>query len=555
MGKKQHQKDRLFLTSVEWRRDWGGFKGKKKSGVRPLPFNCCAVTFLEFENPVCDADGHQFDIENIVPFLHKHGTNPVTGKPLSTKDLIKLKYYKNDNGKYHCPLTFKEFTAHSHIVAIKTSGNVYSYEAIDKLNLKPKFWQDLMTGEKFTRKDVITIQDPHKLESHLIDNFAHVKARGGTALIDKGGINAKNATKRIVEMVKPKSSSISSKKPEKTDGDLFTGKRLPKNLLSKKRKERDNEEKSQKKAKMEAVRPRSKFSQNLMSASFTSTATVPVTSNTLAYLSESEIRERNYQRMKGSGKKGFVRIETNHGQLNLQLDCDLAPRTCHNFLLLCKRGYYDGIIFHRLIISFMIQGGDPTGTGRGGECAWGGKMKDEFHSKLKHDSRGVLSMANSGPDTNGSQFFVTFGPCEHLDKLHSVFGRLVGGMDVLNRLEVIKVDRKTKKPLEDVVIEKVSVFTDPFEEQESEYEETQRKKEEAAEKEKKEAERGAWFSNPARFAATSSKSSIGKYLQKSGKSTKSEKIKKSVSLGVSEDDDAPKKKKAKVTRFKDFSGW
>jgi peptidyl-prolyl cis-trans isomerase-like protein 2 len=93
------------------------------------------------------------------------------------------------------------------------------------------------------------------------------------------------------------------------------------------------------------------------------------------------------------------------GPINLQLECDLVPQTCHNFLLLCEKGYYRGVKFHRLIKNFMIQGGDPTGTGRGGECAWGGKFEDEFHDRLTHGARGMLCMANAGPGTNGSQLY------------------------------------------------------------------------------------------------------------------------------------------------------
>lgn len=112
----------------------------------------------------------------------------------------------------------------------------------------------------------------------------------------------------------------------------------------------------------------------------------------------------------------------------------------------------------------MIQGGDPTGTGRGGESCWGKPFADEYHLRgaRKHDERGILSMANSGPSTNGSQFFVTFRATEHLNGKHTVFGRLVGGEDVLNKLERVPVDPSTNRPLKPVVLEDVVVFQDPF---------------------------------------------------------------------------------------------
>lgn len=121
-----------------------------------------------------------------------------------------------------------------------------------------------------------------------------------------------------------------------------------------------------------------------------------------------------------------AQLGTSVGNLNLELHADLVPRACDNFVGLCERGYYDGVAFHRLVPGFCIQGGDPTGTGRGGESLWGKPFGDEFHPKLRHSERGVLSMANSGPKTNASQFFILFGGQRHLDDKHTVFGRCAG---------------------------------------------------------------------------------------------------------------------------------
>ncbi|GBO31436.1 Peptidyl-prolyl cis-trans isomerase-like 2, partial [Araneus ventricosus] len=124
----------------------------------------------------------------------------------------------------------------------------------------------------------------------------------------------------------------------------------------------------------------------------------------------------------------------------------MTPKTCENFIKLSKSGYYENTIFHRSIKNFMIQGGDPTGTGSGGESAWKKLFKDEFKPNLSHQGRGILSMANSGPNTNKSQFFITFRSCQHLDKKHSIFGRVVGGLDTLSKMEKIETD-KDDKPL------------------------------------------------------------------------------------------------------------
>ncbi|MCC6260264.1 MAG: peptidylprolyl isomerase [Anaerolineales bacterium] len=127
-------------------------------------------------------------------------------------------------------------------------------------------------------------------------------------------------------------------------------------------------------------------------------------------------------------KKYKAHMETDKGTMVIELFADKTPKTVNNFVFLAREGYYDGVIFHRVISNFMAQGGDPTGTGRGGP---GYKFEDEFHPSLRHDKQGILSMANAGPGTNGSQFFITHLPTPHLDNRHSVFGQVVEGLDVL----------------------------------------------------------------------------------------------------------------------------
>jgi cyclophilin family peptidyl-prolyl cis-trans isomerase len=124
-------------------------------------------------------------------------------------------------------------------------------------------------------------------------------------------------------------------------------------------------------------------------------------------------------------------ITTERGAFDVELFAADAPLTVENFVNLARAGFYDGTTFHRVIPGFMAQGGDPTGTGRGGP---GYQFRDEFSSERRHDAAGVLSMANAGSNTNGSQFFITFGPTPHLDGKHSVFGRVTSGMEVVNAL-------------------------------------------------------------------------------------------------------------------------
>jgi cyclophilin family peptidyl-prolyl cis-trans isomerase len=126
-----------------------------------------------------------------------------------------------------------------------------------------------------------------------------------------------------------------------------------------------------------------------------------------------------------------ARFKTEKGDITVELYADRAPLTVENFVNLARGGFYDGTTFHRVIGGFMAQGGDPTGTGTGGP---GYQFGDEFHPSLRHDGPGILSMANAGAGTNGSQFFITLGPTPHLDNRHSVFGRVTEGMDVVQSL-------------------------------------------------------------------------------------------------------------------------
>ncbi len=130
-------------------------------------------------------------------------------------------------------------------------------------------------------------------------------------------------------------------------------------------------------------------------------------------------------------KKYRATFKTDKGEFVIELYADKVPKTVNNFVFLARDGFYDNTMFHRVIKGFMAQGGDPTGTGRGGP---GYKFADEFHPSLKHNSAGILSMANAGANTNGSQFFITYEPTPHLDGKHAVFGKVVSGMDVVNAI-------------------------------------------------------------------------------------------------------------------------
>lgn len=137
---------------------------------------------------------------------------------------------------------------------------------------------------------------------------------------------------------------------------------------------------------------------------------------------------------------GEVVFETTQGKIVFALKPEVAPKACENFEGLVKKGYYDGITFHRIIKNFMIQGGDPTGTGRGGQSIYGQPFEDEFKPNVMFNKAGILAMANAGRNTNGSQFFITTVPTPHLNGRHTIFGEVVEGMDVVKKLENVVTD-------------------------------------------------------------------------------------------------------------------
>lgn len=147
-------------------------------------------------------------------------------------------------------------------------------------------------------------------------------------------------------------------------------------------------------------------------------------------------------------------IETNMGTIKAEMFMDKTPITAGNFIKLAEQGYYNGVIFHRVIDGFMIQGGDPTGTGRGGP---GYNIKDEFVTSLRHDREGLFSMANTGqPNTGGSQFFITLGPTPHLNDVHSIFGRVIEGMEVVRAIGKVRTGAQNR-PIEQVAMTRVTI--------------------------------------------------------------------------------------------------
>jgi len=172
-----------------------------------------------------------------------------------------------------------------------------------------------------------------------------------------------------------------------------------------------------------------------------------------------QVTSKETQTKKESKEMTVAIMETNMGVIELQLFADQTPKTVENFVGLADSGYYNGVTFHRVIPNFMIQGGDPTGTGRGGQSIWGKKFEDEIVPSLVFEKPGILAMANSGPNTNGSQFFITVAPTAWLDGNHTIFGQVIEGMDVVYAISKVPTSKPGDKPLEPVVMESVTIET------------------------------------------------------------------------------------------------
>ncbi|KAI9703832.1 MAG: Peptidyl-prolyl cis-trans isomerase cyp10 [Candelina mexicana] len=160
-----------------------------------------------------------------------------------------------------------------------------------------------------------------------------------------------------------------------------------------------------------------------------------------------------------------VTLHTDVGDLKIEVFCESVPKTAENFLALCASSYYDGTTFHRNIRGFMVQGGDPTGKGKGGNSIYGSDFEDEIRPALRHNARGIVSMANRGPGTNGSQFFLTYAAAPHLDGKNTVFGRIIEGADTtLDIMEALEVDKKYR-PLEKITVKRVTIHANPLADQ------------------------------------------------------------------------------------------
>ncbi|KAL1593352.1 cyclophilin peptidyl-prolyl cis-trans isomerase Cyp8 [Paraconiothyrium brasiliense] len=554
--------DKLYITHSEWSStdSFAPSRGANpnaasssglSSTFRRLPYNYCAVSLQPFNDPVCTASGIIFDLTHILTWLTKHpDTSPTDGSPLKRSDLITLHFTKNEDNEYVDPVTYKVLTDNTHIVALRhgQKANVFAWDTVERLNIKAKNWRDLVSDEEFTRKDIITLQDPQNIESRDFGKFKSV--RDGETVVpgSESNVNTEalgNAAKilKAKEAVAKARAERQAKAQGKTTS---TGALIP----ATKNGAAQSTAIQKKPAYNAAV-----YTSGKAAASFTSTGVTPHTSAERALLSDEDYMLRP-KRVK---QKGYARLSTNLGDLNLELLPEFAPRAVWNFVQLSKKGYYRNTVFHRNIKGFMIQGGDPTGTGRGGQSVWGKPFEDEFEGPERHNTRGVLSMANKGKNTNTSQFFITYRAVPHLDRKHTVFARVVGGLDTtLKAMELAPTGEKDR-PEEDIEILDVVVFVDPFEEWAKERKEKEQKEIDAEEIRKQGGtadDKTTWTGKRIRTDGKVDESSgevgIGKYL----KAARQEIPEEDEIVGfVDEDEPPPPKKKARTGGFRNFDAW
>jgi peptidyl-prolyl cis-trans isomerase-like protein 2 len=554
--------DKLYITHSEWSSSdaFGTARGANgasrasanglSSTFRRLPFNYCAVSLQPFTDPVCTEAGVVFDLTQILTWLSKHpDTNPTDGASLKRADLITLHFAKNEDGEYVDPVTYKVFTDNTHIVALRKSGNVFAWDTIERLNIKARNWRDLVSEDDFTRKDIITLQDPQNIEARDFGSFKHVKD-GDTVLPDTASSVNRDALGNAAKIMKAKEAVAKARdaRQKKTEGTTTSKAvanlaRNPASVAALK-----------KPAYNAAV-----YTSGKAAASFTSTGVTPDTSNALALLSDEDYMLRP-KRVKN---KGYARISTSLGDLNIELLPEHAPRAVWNFVKLAQKGYYRDTLFHRNIKGFMVQGGDPTGTGRGGQSIWGKPFNDEFDGPERHSTRGILSMANKGKNTNTSQFFITYRAVPHLDRKHTIFAKVVGGLDTtLKSMELAEVGEKDR-PVDDMEILDIVVFVDPFEEWQKERLQKESKELEDEEIKKQGGtvdDKTTWTGKRIRADGTVEGGSgaglgVGKYLQAAKQEVQDLGDDEIVGYMDDEEDVKPATKKAKTSGFGNFDAW
>lgn len=481
-------KEKLYQSNSEHRRNAAIRAGTTTAAniQGRLPFGHCALTLRPFVQAVMIPTANPsvlYEQSALLPFVLKYGRDPCTGKPCTTTDLVTLQMEHGNNddnygsSSWQCPILHKALSSHSKIVAIrendsknKQSANVYSYQAYQTLNVQTKNFTDLITGEPFDpQTDVWILQDPqHPHAIPPMEQFYYITHANEFVNDDddKSNANGNNiqqsaTAKRILAQLE--------KSKTKTTGDAISS---PKTALSSLKRSAaatitsssNNDDKDTSGVILAQDVTGVALTSAAGAASFTSTGMDAHTANVARPATADEILTAQCNMLRSLRTKGYVRLHTTVGPMVLEIHADMVPRTAMNFLGLCAAGRYDGTQFHRLIPNFMIQGGKAVGEETQESSLWGDAFGDEFDNRCKHNARGIVAMANAGPHTNKQQFYITFAPCPHLDRKHSVFGLVVRGMDILDQMESVGGDKNNNnKPLVKLLIERTEILANPVE--------------------------------------------------------------------------------------------
>ena len=367
--------DKLYITHSEWSTPSGGYSASSSASSHPkssssrgalpftrLPFSFCSLSLQPFKTAVCTPTGQIFDPTHILPYLSSHNdVNPLDRTPLPPSSLFPLLFVKNSADEYIDPVTHKVFTDNTPLVAIRTTGNVFAYDTVERLNIKAKHWRDLVSEESFSRDDLVVLQDPRSGAGggREVRGFEFLKETGGKGLkpggddeegrkgVNLGALGSAAKVLRAKEVVEEArrvrsdpnrtvavrkagtetdrgGSNIGGLGVDKGRGAGYAGYKIPYNAAQ--------------------------HTTGKAAASFTSTGLTPHTGGERALLSDEEYLLRP-RRVKG---KGYARIVTSQGGINIELETEWAPRAVWNFMHLAKNGYYKGVTFHRNIKNFMV---------------------------------------------------------------------------------------------------------------------------------------------------------------------------------------------------------
>lgn len=451
------------------------------------------------------------------------------------------------------------------------------------MNIKAKMWQDLVDDEPFTRADIITLQDPRNASARDLDQFKYLQDGHEAQLTRQqqearrdGHVNAAALGSMGDKVLKAKAAVDKARRAREAGADV--------NHAVAKREAPTVPRAPAPVDRQRKLAPNSAaYTTGKAAASFTSTGLTPETSGERALLTDEEFMLKP-RRVKA---KGYVKMATNLGDLTIELQTETAPKAVWNFIRLAQKGYYDGVAFHRNIPGFMIQGGDPSGTGKGGLSIWGNNFGDEFDGPLTHNARGIgeppppwcparregrkrrqgvalpcrltqqaVSMANKGKNTNSSQFFITYKAAPHLDRKHTIFGRVASGLDVLTKLEAVPTDG-SDRPLHKTLIKQLAVLIDPFDEFQSQQREERAREARRAEVLRRggtDDDRLTWTGKRVRGdgAAPGPEEgrAVGKYLRAAAAAGRADEAGQDVDAW-----EEPAKKKPRAGGFGDFEGW